>query len=170
MDIGLLLLRLVFGLGIAAHGGQKLFGWNRGPGLEGTAGFLASVGFHPGRRFAVLNGVAEFAGGLLLALGLFGPLGPALIIAVMVVATLTVHLPHGFYNANKGYELPLLYATAAAVLALTGPGQLSFDWALKLTSLWSTDLALIAIALGILGGVGAAFLGREAPIPHPRTR
>lgn len=170
MNTGLLLLRLVFGLGIAAHGGQKLFGWYRGPGLRGATGFLESLGFSPGRRYAVLNGIAEFAGGILLALGLFGPLGSALIIAVMVVATLTVHLPHGFFNQNQGYELPLLYAAAAAALALTGPGQLSFDWALKLTSLWSGDLALIAIAMGILGGVGAVFLGLEHPEPHPRTR
>lgn len=170
MDAGLLLLRLVFGLGVAAHGAQKLFGWSRGPGLGGAAIFLESLGFYPGRRFAVLNGVAEFAGGLLLALGLLGPLGPALIIAVMVVATLTVHLPHGFFNENRGYELPLLYAAAAATVALTGPGRLSFDWALKLTSLWAADLGLIAIALGILAGVGAASLGRKAPMPHPRTR
>ncbi len=170
METGLLLLRLVFGLGIAAHGGQKLFGWYRGPGLQGTTGFLESLGFYPGRRYALLNGIAELAGGMLLALGLFGPLGPALIIAVMVVAILTVHLPNGFFNANQGYELPLLYATAAAGIALTGPGGLSFDWALGLTSLWSTDLALIAIALGILGGVGATFLGRRAPVMHPRAR
>ena len=170
MELGLLLMRLVFGLGMAAHGGQKLFGWHRGPGIHGATGFMESLGFHPGRRYALLNGIAEFAGGILLALGLFGPLGSALMIGVMVVATLTVHLPHGFFNSNKGYELPLLYATAAAGLALTGPGRLSFDWALKLTSLWSADLALIAIAAGILGGVGATYLGRQAPMPHPRTR
>jgi putative oxidoreductase len=170
MDGGLLLIRLVFGLGIAAHGGQKLFGWHQGPGLRGTTGFLESLGFRPGRRYALLNGLAEFGGGILLALGLFGPLGPGLIVAVMVVATLTVHLQHGFFNQRQGYELPLLYATAAAAVALIGPGRLSFDWALKLTSLWGSDLALIAIALGILGGVGAAYLGRQAPMPHPRTR
>ena len=170
MDTGLLLLRLVFGLGMAAHGAQKLFGWYDGPGLRGQAAFLESLGFSPGRRYALLNGVAEFAGGMLLALGLFGPLGPALIVAVMVVATLTVHLPHGFFNDRGGYEMPLLYSTAAVATALIGAGRLSFDWALKLTSLWSSDLALIAIALGILGGVGATYLGRQAPMPHPRSR
>src|SRR5205814_7539283 len=89
MDTGLLIARLVFGLLMAAHGAQKLFGWFGGHGLAGTAGFLESLGFRPGRVFATAASLAELAGGLLAALGLLGPIGPALIVSVMIVAAMT---------------------------------------------------------------------------------
>ena len=40
MDTALLLIRLAFGLAIAAHGAQKLFGWFGGYGIKGTGGFF----------------------------------------------------------------------------------------------------------------------------------
>src|SRR5678815_1050474 len=86
MDIGLLVLRLAVGLTMAAHGGQKLFGWFGGYGIAGTGGFLESLGFRPGKVHAGLAGTAELLGGLLIALGLLTPVGAALVIAVMVVA------------------------------------------------------------------------------------
>ena len=52
MDTGLVVIRLVFGLVMAAHGAQKLFGWFGGYGIAGTGGFFESLGFHPGRLFA----------------------------------------------------------------------------------------------------------------------
>ena len=85
MDTGLLLARLVFGLLMAAHGAQKLLGWFGGYGITGTAGFFEGLGFKPGRLFAVLASSAELASGVLMALGLLGPLGPAAMLAVMVV-------------------------------------------------------------------------------------
>jgi putative oxidoreductase len=68
MDIGILLLRLVVGLTLAAHGSQKLFGWFGGYGLTGTGGFMEQLGFVPGRRNALFAGLTETGGGLLLAL------------------------------------------------------------------------------------------------------
>src|SRR5258706_15566960 len=105
MHLGLLIARLVLGLAISAHGAQKLFGWFGGYGLNGTGGFLESIGFRPGRLFALAAGLAEFGGGVLTALGFLGPLGPALIILVMmVVALLTVKFPHGFFSPSNGNE------------------------------------------------------------------
>src|SRR5262245_37076915 len=124
---GLLLARLVFGLVMAAHGAQKLFGWFGGYGLAGTGGFFASLGFRPGRLFAAADGLSEFSGGLLIALGLLGPVGPALVLSVMIVAAVTVHVKNGLFAQNNGIEVPLLYATAAVALALTGPGAFSID-------------------------------------------
>ena len=49
MDTGLLIARLVFGLLMAVHGSQKLFGWFGGPGMSGTEAFLEGLGFRPGR-------------------------------------------------------------------------------------------------------------------------
>jgi putative oxidoreductase len=68
MDIGLLILRLTVGLTFAAHGTTKeLFGWFGGPGLDGTGQWFAMLGFLPGRRHALMAGLAETGGGLLLA-------------------------------------------------------------------------------------------------------
>ena len=163
MDEGLIILRLVFGLLMAAHGAQKLFGWFGGHGLAGTAGFLETLGFRPGRMFALTASLAEFVGGWLIALGLFGPVGPALMLSVMIVAAVTVHLKNGLFAMSGGIELALLYGTAAAGLALTGPGQYSLDALLGLTSIWTLPLAWIALVLGIAAGVANLAIRRPAP-------
>jgi putative oxidoreductase len=121
-DLALLIVRLLFGLGLAVHGAQKLFGWYGGYGLEGTGGFFAGLGFRPGKTFALAAGLAEFGGGLLVALGLFGPVGPALMVSVMTVAMLTVHRGKGFLSSNNGSELPLLYVAGAIALARAACG------------------------------------------------
>ena len=95
MDVGLLLLRLVVGLTLAAHGTQKLFGWFGGPGLDMTAAGLESLGFQPGRRHALTAGVVESGGGLLLALGLLTPLAAAVVLSVMFVAAISAHVGKG---------------------------------------------------------------------------
>src|SRR5881296_2792309 len=127
MDLGLLVLRLVVGLTLAAHGAQKLFGWFGGYGLAGTGGFLEQLGFHPGKRAALMAGLAEAAGGLLLALGAATPLAATLIVGVMLVAIVTVHWAKGFFNHNGGYEYLLVLAVVALSVVVTGPGRISVD-------------------------------------------
>src|SRR6266571_3774482 len=117
MDAAVLIARLIIGLGLAAHGTQKLLGWFSGY-LKGTAGFFESIGFRPGILFALAAGLGEVGGGLLTAAGLLGPIGPSLIITVMVVAIVAVHLPNGFFAQTNGYELALLYAVLGFVLAI----------------------------------------------------
>ena len=86
MNEGLLVARLVLGLLMTAHGAQKLFGWFGGYGLTGTAGFFEQIGFRPGRLFATAAALGEVVSGLLVTLGFLGPVGPALMISVMIVA------------------------------------------------------------------------------------
>jgi putative oxidoreductase len=127
METGLLLLRVALGGILAIHGAQKLFGWFGGYGISGTAGWLDTMGMRPARVHAVMNGLAEFGGGALLALGLLTPLGAAAIAGVMFVAIATVHWKNGFFNSNGGYEFNLLIIAAALALAFTGPGTISID-------------------------------------------
>ena len=162
MDSGLLLLRVIIGPLMAAHGSQKLFGWFGGYGLAGTSGFFETIGFRPGRLFATLASGAELVSGLLIATGLAGPIGPALMISVMIVAAMSVHLPNGVFAQNNGIEVPLLYGVAGAALALTGPGRFSLDALLGLTALSAPELAWAALGVGILGGMVNVAL-RHAP-------
>ena len=128
MEAGLLLVRVVLGAIMAAHGAQKLFGWFGGPGISGTSGWLESMGFKPARLHATVSGLAEFGGGILLAIGLFTPLGAAAVVGVMIVAIATVHWNNGFFNSSGGYEFNLLIIAASIALAITGPGEVSIDY------------------------------------------
>jgi putative oxidoreductase len=152
MDTGLLIARLVFGTVMAAHGAQKLFGWFGGYGIAGTGGFFESVGFRPGRVLAVAAGLGETAGGLLVASGLLGPVGPALMLSVMIVAS-SLHWSNGLFAITNGIELPLLYSAGAVALALTGYGLYSLDALFGIAGFWTPELIWAAIAGGVLGGV-----------------
>ena len=169
MSAGLLLLRLVLGLYMAAHGAQKLFGWFDGHGLAGTSGLFEQIGFRPGRAFATAASTAEVVSGLLVALGLLGPIGPALMISVMIVAIGSVHWQHGLFSAKNGIELPLLFAAGALALALSGPGRFSLDALLGLEPLMTPQVVYAALAVGILGGVANLAVRRATP-GQPSTR
>ena len=160
VSAGLLVLRLVLGLAMAAHGAQKVFGWFGGYGLAGTGGFFEQMGFRPGKVFAALEGSGEVASGLLVAFGLLGPVGPAIMISLMLVAILTVHRANGFFVADNGIEHPFLYAAGALGLALTGFGAYSLDALVGLEGLASPTFAALAVALGVLAGLGALVLRR----------
>jgi putative oxidoreductase len=163
MSTGLLVARLVFGIVMAAHGAQKLFGWFGGYGIAGTGNFFESLGFRPGRVMAAAAGFGETASGLLIALGLLGPVGPALLLSVMIVAS-SLHWNNGLFATNNGVELPLLYGTAAVALALTGYGAYSLDGLFGLAGIWSPVLVWTTLAVGVFGGV-ANLLMRRMPAP-----
>jgi putative oxidoreductase len=161
--LGLFVVRAVAGLLIAGHGAQKLFGWFGGYGVAGTGGFLESLGFRPGRAFAAAAGVSEFFGGLLIAGGLLGPVGPALVLATMLVVIVSVHWHNGVFAATNGVELPLLNASVAVAIALTGFGAGSLDAALGLTALWTPWVVFGVLGVGVVGGV-ANLAARHAAV------
>ena len=171
MAFGILLLRVVLGATMAAHGAQKLFGWWNGPGLKGVHGWLASMRFRGGWLPVILLVAAELGGGVLLALGLLTPLAAVAIVAVMAVAIALVHWQKGFFNGAGGYEFNLLIAAAAVALAATGGGRFSLDralgWADNLSGVW---WGVGVLAAGVLLALFTITVGRRREARETATR
>ena len=165
MDVGLFIVRVVFGGLMAGHGAQKLFGWFGGYGLVPTGGFFEKMGFRPGTLFALLAGGAEFFGGVLQVLGILGPVGPVLLIGVMFVAAVAGHLKNGLWVTSNGIEVPLLFGTVAIAQAFTGYGAWSLDAQLGLAATWQAIPAWAPIALGFAGGAVSLAVRRPAAQP-----
>ncbi len=122
-DVALLALRAVLAAVFVFHGGQKLFGWFGGYGLEGTAGWMGGLGIPFPTLSAALAGGTELFGGLALAAGVFARLVALPMIFTMIVAMATAH--SGFDAAGGGIEYPLTLAIALASIAIQGPGRLT---------------------------------------------
>jgi putative oxidoreductase len=120
------LIRVTAGLLLVPHGAQKLFGWFGGYGLEATGQFFASkLGLPP--SLALLAGVIEFFGGLMLALGLATRVVAALVAGLMAVAVTQVHLGAGFFWTDGGFEYPLFWGIVALSFVIRGGGRYSLD-------------------------------------------
>ena len=164
IDVGRLILRVVLGGILFAHGAQKLFGWFGGRGLSGHAGFIESLGLRPARLFAAVSGLGEFFGGLGVLSGFLTPLAAAGIIGSMSVAIIKVHVPKGFWNHNGGMEYPLVLAVLAFVIGLVGPGLYSLDRAfgVRLPEPQTDIVVLVLTALFVIYAVT-----RPAPQKQP---
>lgn len=131
-NVTITFLRVVLGLVILPHGLQKLFGWFGGYGFKGTMGFLTQTVRLP-YALALLVIAAESLGALGVIAGFATRLGALGILAVMVGATVTVHLPHGFFmnwsgqQKGEGYEYHLLAGAMAIALIVLGGGAFSVD-------------------------------------------
>ena len=125
------LLRVTLGGVIFGHGLQKVFGWFGGYGIDGTMGFFKSVGM-PSLLGALVI-ASDFLGSLALIAGLLTRFSAAAAFAVMLGATLLVHLPNGFFMnwggapRGEGYELHVLAMAMAASLVWSGGGRASLD-------------------------------------------
>jgi putative oxidoreductase len=151
-DVGLLILRVVVGLLVAAHGVQKLSHWLGGDGIEGSIKEFADDGFRGGLATALAAGGTQLGAGLMLAAGLITPAASAGVVGVMVVAAST-KLSNGPWVQHNGYEFPALLAVIATALAWTGPGDWSLDHVIGLTP-WSAPVAVAATVAGIAGALG----------------
>lgn len=150
-DVGILVLRLAFGLFLAYHGYNKFFGPG---GLKGTAGWFGSIGMRWPKWQARLAASTEVGAGVLLAAGLLTPLAAAGMIAIMIVAIVVAHWKVGFFifKPNQGWEYCASIAIAAFVVATVGPGKYSLDRAFDIE--WSDWWgALVAAVVGIGGAV-----------------
>jgi putative oxidoreductase len=183
MNTALLVLRVVPGLLLVGHGLQKLVPARYSPpllhamGPRGTGAGFEQLGFHPGLPMAVLAGTAEILGGISLGAGLLTPVGTILVGAVMMTAILTAHIRNGIWNADGGFEFPLMLMMVAFVISAFGAGSYSVNaWAH--VSNWAgihwamSHVARAGIVLAIGAGAGlltvmAASATRRAPAPRP---
>ncbi|AHF06128.1 DoxX family protein [Desulfitobacterium metallireducens] len=122
LNLGLLVMRLIFGLSFARHGTEKLFGWFGGYGIKGTAGYFESIGVKPGVPMVILAGLGELLGGLFLAAGILLPVAAVLIVGSMLVAIAKATGKNGFAITAGGYEYNLAIIAVAIGILLTGPG------------------------------------------------
>jgi putative oxidoreductase len=166
-DFALLVLRVVLGLTMAAHGYNKFFGGGR---IPGTAGWFDSIGMKPGLFHARAAATTELSAGVGLALGLLTPVPAAGFVALMLVAAWTVHRKNGFFIVKEGWEYNLILAVTAVAIAGVGAGKLSLDYALFGTSDFYEYLhgwwgLLIAVVLGLAGGIGQLAIFFRPPAP-----
>ncbi len=162
-DVGLLILRLVLGLTLAAHGYNKFFGGGR---IPGTAGWFESIGMKYGTFQAVVAATTEIAAGLGLAAGLLTPIPAAGFVALMIVAAWTVHRHNGFFIVKEGWEYNLILAVTAVTIAATGPGKLSLDYEIFGEQLFHPGWHGLfgSLLLGIGGALGQLALFYRPPV------
>src|SRR5689334_12856928 len=175
MEYGMILLRVVAGLALAAHGSQKVFGCFGGSGPAGTRKFFAGLGFRAPLAMAFIAGLSELGGGLLFAFGLLTPFAALAITVVMLNAIGTVHWKKGFFNSAGGFEYNLLIITTAVAVTAAGPGRFSLDeafgWAGRISGPW---WALAIVVLAPVIAFVTLTLGRRsqatvsAATPEPR--
>lgn len=127
-SIASLALRLPAGIIFAAHGAQKLFGWFGGYGLQGTAGWMESIGLTPALPLALMAGSAEFLGGLALILGILTRPAAFSLAITMLVAIFSVHFANGLFMSNNGYEFALSLLAISIALTFSGAGRFALDY------------------------------------------
>ena len=119
--LALLVLRLVLGAIMIAHGSDKVFGGGIHHHVE-TVSRLHLPGW-----MAYLSAAAEFGGGILVVLGAFTRFAALCICIDMLVAIFGVHLKNGF-TGQGNYQFTMALAAIAFSLTLTGAGPISLDW------------------------------------------
>ena len=119
--LGLLVLRLALGVIMVAHGWQKI-----ADHMHGITGMMHQLGLPPFMAYLVV--AAEFGGGILVLVGFLTRLAAFAIFIDMMVAILKVHLPHGLFSSNGGFEFPLACGAIAFALIFSGAGPIAIDW------------------------------------------
>lgn len=124
-----LVVRVIVGIIMTAHGFQKLTG---GPANFG--GFLGQLGVPAPTLMAFVVTFVELVGGICLILGLFSRLAALLLTINLTVAILLVKVNVGLIappdQPGVGAELDLALIAGFLVVLLAGPGRLSLDYIL----------------------------------------
>jgi putative oxidoreductase len=163
---GLLIIRVVGGLTLAAHGAQKALGWFGGPGPARMTQSLQTQGFKPAQLWFAFNILGELGGGLSLALGFLTPIGAAGAVGAMVMAIAKAHWKNGFWNSKRGLEFPLQLLAIGVGIGIAGPGAYSLD---SLFGLYLPEVALFVILALVAVVVDIVGLLISRPAAQPTT-
>ncbi len=146
VDTALLVLRVAFGLSMAYHGYNKIFG---SAGLAGTASWFESLGMRAPKLQARLASGTEILAGLALALGLLTPFASAAFIALMIVAIVTSHWKNGYFIflPGGGWEYCASIIAVALAIGIAGPGSASLDNALSID--WGVAGGILTACIGV---------------------
>ena len=120
--LALLIIRVVVGLTLVAHGTQKAFGWFGGPGYAKLEQGFKAQGYRPVQLWTALVILGEVGGGLSLAFGFLTPLGAAGALGAMVMAIKT-HWRKGFFGSKGGFEYPLTLLAMSVAIGVSGRGR-----------------------------------------------
>ncbi len=118
--LALLVLRLVLGAIMIAHGYPKVFG-----GFHHHMEFVGSLGLP--RWMAYLSTGTEFFGGIAIVLGLFTRYCSLAFLIEMGVVIWKVHFKNGMTGPG-GYEFPMAVAAIAFALLCFGGGPWGFNF------------------------------------------
>jgi putative oxidoreductase len=118
--LGLLVLRVVLGIIMVAHGYSKV----TPAGFHEHAAFVSHLGMPWWMAF--FSAATEFGGGILLILGLVTRLAALALCGEMIIIIAKVHWKNGLLPEH-GYQFPLLIGATAFALIFLGGGAISFD-------------------------------------------
>lgn len=152
VSLGIAFLRVGAGVTLAAHGWYHFFGGGK---IAGTARWFDSMGMRPGKAHAILASCTELGAGALIAVGLFTPLACAACVALMIVASYTVHLKNGFFSVGNGWEYTGILALVGVSIATIGPWKYSLDYALGIAFRFN---GITGLAIALVVGIGGALL------------
>jgi len=150
INLALLIVRAAVGLTLAAHGFNKFRG-----GLADVGNWFDSMGMRPGRVHAAMAAGGEVAAGLFLAAGLLTSFAALGFVGLLSVAAYTVHVAHGFFILDEGWEYVFVLSVIAVTIAMLGPGEWSLDNALGIADDFD---GYVGLAISAGGGLAAAVL------------
>ena len=154
-DVAFLVIRIAVGLVLIAHGVKHA------RGREKTTAWFGSIGFRqPGLQW-FFSSAAEIGVGVLLVAGALTSFAAAGLIAIMVVAFISVHRYAGFWitaRPDEGWEYVFVIAATGFALAIGGPGEYSIDQAIAIADDLDGWIGFAIAAFGVLAGLGQAAL------------
>jgi putative oxidoreductase len=127
-DTALLLVRAGLAWIFIYHGAGTLFGAFHQAGIHGETVYFQANRLHPAEFFTYVDGLTQFVGGILIAMGIFGRLAGFALVGDMIGAMVTITFAQGLAGPDGlGYQLNLALIIPSLVLGFLGTGRFSLD-------------------------------------------
>lgn len=131
-DLALLIVRAGLAWIFIYHGAGTLFGAFHQAGIHGETLYFQANHLRPAEFFTYVDGLTQFIGGILIAVGVFGRLAGLALAGDMIGAMVTITFAQGLAGPDGlGYQLNLALIISSLVIALLGTGRISLDELLR---------------------------------------